>query len=152
MTQHLPRLSSPERSYPSPPTYSIVLQPALPEKLHQGGSNGLQGQNLHGSADFCRGFGHAVDYTAGLILGNSIPPGTTQNGQPFRAIPSHASEQHPGSLGWPVRRAIFYEAFEEHVDRWPVRIITRLGDTAKHMLRRDYHVVAPACPADGTPL
>src|SRR5215510_7369781 len=91
------------------------LQSALPKKLHQSSGNCRKGHNLHGGAGFCRGFGHAVDHTAGLILGNSMPSGTTQNGQSFRTIPPHTSEHYPNSPGRPVLRAIIDEAFEEHV-------------------------------------
>src|SRR5262245_1770030 len=106
---------------PTPPPYTPILGHSFPKKLHYRVGHRLEGQNLPRGADLRRGFGHAVDHAAGLILGNGVPPSTAQDGQPFGAVPSHAGEQHASGLGRPTLSTIFDETFEEHVHRRPVR-------------------------------
>jgi hypothetical protein len=97
------------------------------DEFDKPGRNIVQGQNVARGAKFGRGFGHAVDCTAGGILSDRTIARTAETAQSLRSVPADPGEQN--SNDWPIPEAL--GALEEEVNRWTVSAVIRFTNVPK---------------------
>jgi hypothetical protein len=64
----------------------------------------VQAKHLGGSVEFDGGFGHSINGTAGLVLGDGVASGAAQGVQTSGAITPHSGQENPNHLTGPMAR------------------------------------------------